>query len=80
MHAKKVEWLVTELGFTRKDAARVIFANPGVLLSSVDGSLMPKISWFADALQMEEEMVVDMIRRRVCVVMPGWRICRGRGL
>lgn len=61
----KVEWLQDTLGFTRKQSARVVYANPGVLLSSVEGSLMPKIWWLAEALQMDEDMIFDMIRRRV---------------
>ncbi len=58
-------WLQDTLGFTRKQSARVVYANPGVLLSSVEGSLMPKIRWLAEALQMDEDMIFDMIRRRV---------------
>lgn len=60
-----MEWLKDTLGFTLQEAARVVYANPGVLLSSVENSLMPKIEWLAEALQMDEEMVFDMIRRRV---------------
>lgn len=61
----QVEWLQETLGFTRQQAARVVYANPGILLSSIEGSLMPKIRWLAEALQMDEEMIFDMIRRRV---------------
>eukprot|EP00904_Undaria_pinnatifida_P012613 jgi/Undpi1/8482/HiC_scaffold_25.g10949.m1 len=61
----KVEWLTETLGFTRDQAARAVYANPGVLLSSIEGSMMPKIRWLVDALQMDDEMVFDMIRRRV---------------
>ena len=60
-----MEWLTETLGFTRDQAARAVYANPGVLLSSIEGSMMPKIRWLVDALQMDDEMVFDMIRRRV---------------
>lgn len=56
-------WLRDTLGFTRQEAARAVYANPGVVLSSVEESLMPKICWLAEALQMDQEMVFDMIRR-----------------
>lgn len=43
----------------------MVYANPGVLLSSIERSLMPKIRWLAAALQMDEDQIFDMIRRRV---------------
>lgn len=60
-----MEWLQGTLGFTRQQAARVVYANPGVLLSSIEGSLMPKVRWLAEALQMDQDMIFDMVRRRV---------------
>ena len=70
----KVEWLTETLGFTRDQAARAVYANPGVLLRSVEGSMMPKIRWLADALQMEDELVFDMVRRQVMSELARWGI------
>lgn len=61
--ARQVEWLTTELRMTKKEAASVIFGNPGVLLSSVERSLEPKITWMVQHLYLERDMVIDMIRR-----------------
>lgn len=48
---------------TKREAASVIFGNPGVLLSSIERSLEPKIAWLENNLSMQQEMVIDMIRR-----------------
>lgn len=77
--ASQVEWLQGTLGFTRQQAARVVYANPGVLLSSIEGSLMPKIRWLAEALQMDQDMIFDMIRRRGGLGEGRDERCRGFG-
>lgn len=55
---------MADLCMTKKEAASTVFGNPGILLSSVERSLQPKITWLANKLQMDETKVVDMIRRR----------------
>lgn len=49
----------------------MVYANPGILLNSVEGNLMPKIDWLAKALQMDEDRVFDMVRRRGFLLLSG---------